>query len=101
MVASGKVHASPDILRFRNPSFFIPGFIHHRLPVWSTIRHDSPNRSAFLRYLEFGVDVKEFFVTFEGSFQGQVYSSPSSPPVPIFQPAEVVKPFLSLSRKQF
>ena len=80
MVASGKVHASPDILRFRNPSFFIPGFIHHRLPVWYTIRHDSPNRSAFLRYLEFGVDVKEFFVKFEGSFQGQVYSSPSPPP---------------------
>ena len=79
MVASGKVHASPDLLRFRNPSFFIPGFIRCRLPMWSTILHDSPNRSAFLRYLEIGVDVKEFFVDFKGSFQGRIYYSPSPP----------------------
>ena len=79
MVASGKVHASPDLLRFRDPSFFIPGFIDRRLPMWSTILHNSPNRSAFLRYLGFGVDVKEFFVEFKGSFQGRIYHSPSPP----------------------
>ena len=79
MVASGKFHASPDLLRFRDPSFFIPGSIHHSLPMWSEILQDSPNRSAFLRYLEFGVDVKEFFAEFKGTFQGRVYSSPLPP----------------------
>ena len=79
MVASGKFHASPDLLRFRDPSFFIPGSIHHSLPMWSEILQDSPDRSAFLRYLEFGVDVKEFFTEFKGSFQGRVYSSPLPP----------------------
>lgn len=79
MVASGKVHVSPDLLRFRDPSFFIPGLIHRRLPIWSAILHDSPNRSAFLRYLEFGVDVKEFFAEFKGSFQGRFYHNPSPP----------------------
>ena len=47
--------------------------------MWSEILQDSPDRSAFLRYLEFGVDVKEFFTEFKGSFQGRVYSSPLSP----------------------
>ena len=79
MVASGKFHASPDLLRFRDPSFFIPGSIHHSLPMWSEILQDSPDRSAFLRYLEFGVDVKEFFTELKGSFQGRVYSSPLPP----------------------
>lgn len=79
MVASGKFHASPDLLRFRDPAFFIPGSIHHSLPMWSEILHDFPNRPTFLRYLEFGVDVNEFFIKFEGTFQGQVYSSPLSP----------------------
>ena len=79
MVASGKFHASPDLLRFRDPSFFIPGSIHHSLPMWSEILQDSPDRSAFLRYLEFGVDVKEFFTEFKGSFHGRVYSSPLPP----------------------
>ena len=79
MVASGKFHASPDLLRFRDPSFFIPGSIHHSLPMWSEILQDSPDRSAFLRYLEFSVDVKEFFTEFKGSFQGRVYSSPLPP----------------------
>ena len=79
MVASGKFHASPDLLRFRDPSFFIPGSIHHSLPMWSEILQDSPNRSAFLRYLEFGIDVKEFFTEFRGTFQGRVYSSPLPP----------------------
>ena len=47
--------------------------------MWSDILRDFPNRPTFLRYLEFGVDVKEFFITFESTFQGQVYSS-SLPP---------------------
>ena len=59
-VGSGKLYASPDRLCFRDPSFFIPGSIHHSLPMWSEILHDSPNRSTFLRYLEYGVDVKGF-----------------------------------------
>ena len=83
MVASGKFHASPDLLRFRYPSFFIPGSIHHSLSLWSEILHDFPNRSTFLRYLKFGVDVKQFFIKFKGTFQGQVYSSPL-PPRPLF-----------------
>ena len=47
--------------------------------MWPEILYDFPNRSTLLRYLEFGVDVKEFFIKFEGTFQGQVYSSPSPP----------------------
>ena len=85
---------------FATHRFSSRGFIHRRLPMWSTILHDSPNRSAFLRYLEFGVDVKEFFVEFKGSFQGRIYHS-LHPPVPIFQTVKVVKPFPSLSRKLF
>ena len=79
MVASGKFHASFDLLRFRDPTFFIPGSIHRSLPMWSEILYDFPNRSTLLRYLEFGVDVQEFFIKFEGTFQGQVYSSPFPP----------------------
>ena len=79
MVASGKFHASFDLLRFRDPSFFIPGSIHRSLPMWSEILYDFPNRSTLLRYLEFGVDVQEFFIKFEGTFEGQVYSSPFPP----------------------
>ena len=47
--------------------------------MWSEILYDFPNRSTLLRYLEFGVDVQEFFAKFEGTFQGQVYSSPFPP----------------------
>ena len=47
--------------------------------MWSKILHDFPNPATFLRHLEFGVDVKEIFIRFEGTFQGQVYSSPSPP----------------------
>ena len=79
MVASGKFRAFFDLLCFRDPSFFIPGSIHHSLPTWSEILYDFPNRSTLLRYLEFGVDVQEFFIKFEGTFQGQVYSSHSPP----------------------
>lgn len=79
MVASGKVHASPVLLRFRDPSHFIPGFIHRNLSSWSAILLNYPNRSAFLRYLEHGVSVKEFFVNFKGTFQGKFYNSPSPP----------------------
>ena len=79
MVASRKFHASPDLLRFHESSFFIPGSIHHSLPMWSEILHDFPNRSTLHRYLEFGVDIKKFFIKFEGTFQGQVYSSPLPP----------------------
>ena len=92
MVASGKVHASPSLLRFRNPSFFISGFIHHNRSMWSRILHDSPVRSTFLRFLEFGVDATEFFVTFEGSFQGQVYSG-SSPPRAFFPNSKSCRAF--------
>ena len=92
MVASGKVHASPSLLRFRNPSFFISGFIHHNRSMWSRILHDSPVRSTFLRFLEFGVDATEFFVKFEGSFQGQVYSG-SSPPRAFFPNSKSCRAF--------
>ena len=105
MVASGKLHASPSLLRFRNPAFFISGFIHHNRSMWSRILHDSPVRSTFLRFLEFGVDATEFFVTFEGSFQSQVYSgsSPPPPPSPVrFSPTvKAVEPCLNLSLKLF
>lgn len=79
MVASGRVRASLTLLRFRDPSFFISSFVHSNLSLWTKILCDSPVHSAFLRYLECGVDVHDIFVRFEGSFQGQVYSSPSPP----------------------
>ena len=101
-VASGKVHASPTLLRFCNPSFFISGFIHHNRSMWSRILHDSLVRSTLLRFLEFGVDATEFFVKFEGSFQGQVYSGSSPPPPLRFSPTvKAVEPFLNLSLKLF
>jgi len=78
MVASGRVHASLTLLRFRDTSFFFSSFVHSNLSLWTKILSDSPVHSAFVRYLECGVDVHDIFlVRFEGSFQGQVYSSPS------------------------
>ena len=59
-VGSGKLHASPDRLYLHDPLFFIPGSIQHSLPISPEILHDFPNRSTFLRYLEFGVDEKGF-----------------------------------------
>ena len=60
--------------------------------MWSRILHHSPVRSTFLRFLEFGVDATEFFVKFEGSFQGQVYSG-SSPPRAFFPNSQSCQAF--------
>ena len=100
MVASGKFHASPSLLRFRNPSFFISDFIHHNRSMWSRILHDSPVRSTFLRFLEFGVDATEIFVKFEGSFQGQVIAA-HHPRVRFSPIVKAFEPFLNLSLKLF
>ena len=95
MVASGKFHASPDLLRFRDPSFFIPGSIHHSLSLWSEILHDFPNRSTFLRCLEVGVDVKQSLslkVLFKVKFIVVLYPLGLSSPT-----TEAAKPFRNLS----
>ena len=79
-VGFGKPHASPDRLYLHDPLFFIPGSTHHSLPMSSEILHDFSNHSTpFLRYLEFGVDVKGFSIKFEGTFHGQLYGSPLPP----------------------
>ena len=103
MVASGKVHAL-------QPSFFISGFIHHSLSMWSRILHDSLVHSTFLCYLfSWGlVWMQENFsfnlrVHFKVKFIAAPHPLPPPPPPPVrfSQTVKAVKPFLNLSLKLF
>lgn len=83
MVSSGSVYASPFMLRFRDPEKFSAGNLSNCLPFWESILQEYPKRSEIYSFLSEGVNVKEFFVPFHGTFQGHLYCS-DEPPSMIF-----------------
>ena len=69
MVASGKVFTSPDLLRFRDPSSFVPGSIHLSLPLWSersfkihpTVHHSFASWSSESMSKSFSLSLRVLF----------------------------------------
>ena len=79
MVSSGSVYASPSMLRFRDPNKFSAGNLSNCLPCWELALQDYPKKSEIYSFLSEGVNVKQFFVPFHGTFQGRHFCS-SEPP---------------------
>lgn len=71
------------MLRFRDPEKFSAGNLSNCLPFWESILQEYPKRSEIYSFLSEGVNVKEFFVPFHGTFQGHLYCS-DEPPSMIF-----------------
>ena len=86
------------------PSFFISGFIHHNLSMWSRILHDSPVHSTFLCYLfSWGLVWMQQNFSFHLRVHFKVKFIAASHPLPVrfSQTVKPVKPFLNLSLKLF
>ena len=92
MVAEGRVFASPDILRFRDPDSFVAGNLTTCLDQWDqiSVRHDK--RNFVLAIISNGVDVFDFFTLFNGTFQGKTYCS-KLPPRMCFPNSVACHPF--------
>ena len=82
MVSSGSVYASPSMLRFRDPKKFSAGNLSNCLPC---------------SFLSEGVNLKQFFVPFHGTFQGCHFcsSEPTSMAFPNSPSYERFKDFIS------
>ena len=101
MVASGRVRDSLALLRFRDSSFFISSFVHSSLSLWTKILSDSPVHSAFLGYLECGVEVHDIFSSVSRvPFKVKCIAAPL-PLVRILRIVEAVTPFQSSSLNLF
>lgn len=81
MVARQQAKVSARDLLFRDPHTFVAGEIHNHLHYWEEILEAQPKRQEILSYIEFGVDVQDFFVPFKGDFQGVLYDSPLPPSI--------------------
>ena len=79
MVSSGSVYASPSMLRFRDPNKFSSGNRSNCLSGCEPVLQDYPKRSEIHSFLSEGVNVKQFFVPFHGTFQGRHFSSNDPP----------------------
>lgn len=79
MVAEGRVFASPEMLRFRNPNSFVAGNLSSCLEQWDQISVGYKQRDFVLAIIRDGVDVFDFFTPFNGTFQGKTYCSDLPP----------------------
>ena len=79
MASSGSVYASPSMLRFRDPNKFSAGNLSNCLPCWEPVLQDYPKKSEIYSFLSEGVNVKQFFGPFHGTFQGRHFCN-SEPP---------------------
>ena len=86
-VASGQYYANVSQIPFRDPDHFITAKLHNHLPVWESILAGHPKAEELFGYLSDGVDVRDFFVHFNGSFQGK-YLDSSIPPQNFFPNAK-------------
>ena len=97
MVSSGSVFTSPSMLRFRDPNKFSPGNLSNCLSYWEPFLQDYPKKSEIYSFLSEGVNVKQFFVPFHGTFQGRPFKSgePPSMAFPNSPSCERFKHFIS------
>lgn len=75
MVSRGVVHAAPQDVIFRDPSFFVAGELSNHRPSWEFILSQNPKRDEILSSVVHGVKTSAFFVPFRGDFQGKYYDS--------------------------
>ena len=86
-VASGQYYANVSQISFRDPDHFIAASLQNHLPAWESILAGHPKAEELFGYLSVGVDVRDFFVHFKGSFQGKYFDS-SIPPQNFFPNAK-------------
>ena len=53
--------------------------LQNHLPAWESVLAGHPNAEELFSYLSVGVDVRDFFVYFKGSFQGKYFDSAVPP----------------------
>ena len=83
MVSRGNVHATPQDVNFRDPSFFVAGELSNHRFSWEFVLSQNPKRDEILSYVVHGVKISEFFVPFRCDFQGKYYDS-AIPPTAFF-----------------
>ena len=85
------------MLRFRDPNKFSTGNLSNCLPCWELALQDYPKKSEIYSFLSEGVNVKQFFVPFHGTFQGRHFcsSEPPSMAFPNSPSCERFKDFIS------
>lgn len=66
-------------LRFRDPSHFVAGEIHHHSEFWQPLLAGLPHQEFFSKIITEGVDVRDFFRPFKGSFRDTEYDVPIPP----------------------
>lgn len=66
-------------LTFRDPDSFKAGEIHNHIPMWGKILENSPERDQILRWIQYGVNIKDFLQPFKGTFKGIKCDSPYPP----------------------
>ena len=88
---------SQSMLRFRDPNKFSAGDLSNCLPYWEPFLQDYPKKSEIYSFLSEGVNVKQFFVPFHGTFQGCPFCSgePPSMAFPNSPSCERFKDFIS------
>ncbi|MES9884567.1 MAG: reverse transcriptase domain-containing protein [Sedimenticola sp.] len=59
---------------------FVAGQIHSNIDKWRFILGTSPNASQILSWLEHGVDIHSFLISFRGRFWGKHYDTDYPPP---------------------
>ena len=76
------------VLSFRDPEHFVAGEIHNHAPFWRPLLAELPRlqHQLFSGIMNDGVNVRDFFRPFIGTFRGVRYDAPS-PPRAIFDNA--------------
>ena len=67
------------MLGFRDPNKFSAGNLSNCLPYWEPFLQEYPKKSEIYSFLSEGVNVKQFFVPFHGTFQGRPFCSGEPP----------------------
>lgn len=73
-----------DAIPLRLDSSFVPGQLSVCWQEWEKVTRDHPLRDRVLSWVQEGINVRDFFVHFKGSFRGTLYDSAAPPP--FYQP---------------
>lgn len=92
-----------DKLFLRDPEHFVAGELHNHVPDWNFLLQaldgSSLPCSEILGWLKHGVDVKDFFQHFKGTFKGEFFDS-DEPPVRYFNNSPSCRQFASFVASQ-
>jgi len=78
MVSKGIAHATQDV-NFEDPSSFVAEELSWHQSYWNFILSEHPKKDKIFSYIVCGVNISDFFVLFEGDFQGKFYNSATLP----------------------